>query len=390
MAQALWLNPAVGVSGDMLLGALIDAGAQVGEVRKAIDALGVPGWDLSIDEVDRNGLRCRHARVTTETTDEPRTWSEIDALIAGAALPTSVADGARSTFRRLAQVEAAQHGVAINDVHFHEVGAVDAIVDIVGSWAALGSLGVDAVASGPVGLGAGTVDAAHGTLPNPSPAVLALLEGLPVSGLDVPAETATPTGAALLAKMVDRWGPVPSGRLGRTGYGAGSRDVATHPNLLAAVIVETDGATTVDSVLVETTLDDVTPEILGYVIDRALEAGADDAWLVPVVMKKSRPGHQLRILCTPALREQLIDLVAIETGTLGVRTYRVEKDVFSRRFDQVSLDGRIIRVKVGPHGAKPEAADVIMVADETGRSARSVAADALARWAEGDRREKGT
>lgn len=390
MTRVLWLNPAVGVSGDMVLGALIDAGADPGTVRKAIDALGVTGWDLSVAEADRRGLRCLHARVTTEVAEEARTWSEIDALIAGAPLAPPVAGGARSTFRRLAEVEAGRHGVALDEVHFHEVGALDAIVDIVGSWAALDSLTVESVVSGSVGLGAGTVAASHGMLPHPAPAVLGLLEGLPVVGLDVPVETATPTGAALLATMVDRWGPVPSGVLVRTGYGAGSRDAATHPNVLTAVVVEASDATTVDSVLIETTVDDVTPEILGHVIDRALDVGADDAWLVPVVMKKSRPGHQLRILCTAALRARLIDLVASETGTLGVRTYRVEKDVFSRRFDDVSVDGRIIRMKVGPYGAKPEAADVIRVADETGRTARSVAADALTRWTEADRPGEGT
>lgn len=380
MARALWLNPAVGVSGDMLLGALIDAGAEVAAVRKALGALDVDGWELSITEVDRRGLRSRHAKVSTEVVVEPRTWSAIDALLGGAGLSPAVRDGARRTFRRLAEVEAARHGVDIDDVHFHEVGAVDAIVDIVGCWAALETLGLSEVRSGPVGLGVGTVASSHGMLPHPAPAVLGLLEGLPVVGLDAPVETATPTGAALLATMVDRWGPVPSGRLGRTGFGAGSRDLASHPNVLAAVIVEMDDSTALDALLIETTLDDVTPEILGHLIERALDAGADDAWLVPVVMKKSRPGHQLRILCAPALRERLIDLVAVETGTLGVRTYGVEKRVFPRSFDEVLLDGRVVRVKVGPHGAKPEAADVIRVADATGRSARSVSAEALARW----------
>ncbi len=381
MARALWLNPAVGVSGDMLLGALIDAGADEASVRKALEALNVTGWHLEVMDVERRGLRCRHARVTAEVAEEPRTWSAIDALLAGADLPPSASHGARATFRRLGEVEAERHGVGIDDVHFHEVGAVDAIVDIVGCWAALETLEVGEVWSGPVGLGTGTVASSHGVLPHPAPAVLGLLEGVPVVGLDSAKETATPTGVALLVTMVDEWGTVPSGRLERSGLGAGSRDETTHPNVLAAVMIETDDSAEVDAVLIETTLDDVTPEILGHVLERALDAGADDAWLVPVVMKKARPGHELRILCAPAVQERLIGLVAAETGTLGMRTYRVGKHIFPRGFEEVLLDGETIRMKVGPYGAKPEAADVIRVADATGRSARSVAAEALVRWA---------
>ncbi len=382
MARGLWLNPAFGVSGDMLLGALLDVGADIGSVRKALEALDVSGWELAVTEVDRRGLRCCRARVTTAVVEEPRTWSEIDGLLATADLLPRIRDGARATFRRLAEIEAEQHGVGRDEVHFHEVGAVDAIVDIVGCWAALDALDVaaNAVGSGPVGLGVGTVQSLHGVLPHPVPAVLGLLEGAPVVGVDSASETTTPTGAALLVTMVHEWGPVPEGRLGRSGLGAGSRDVATHPNALAAVTIDADRSITIDAVLIETTVDDVTPEILGHVVERALDAGADDAWIVPVVMKKTRPGHQLRILCAPLLRERLVDLVAAETGTLGVRTYRVEKHVFPRSFDEVLLDGELVRLKVGPHGAKPEAADVIRVADATGRSARSVAAEALVLW----------
>lgn len=396
MARVLWINPAVGVSGDMLLGALIDVGADEGSVRKALETLDVPGWDLVVTEVERRGLRCRYAAVSAEVTEEPRTWSTIDALLAGADLPRRVEDGARATFLRLAEVEAVRHGVDLDDVHFHEVGAVDAIVDIVGCWAALDALGVREVRSGPVGLGVGTVVSSHGVLPHPAPAVMSLLEGSPVVGVEAVQETATPTGVALLVTMVDgggvdgggvdgggvdAWGSCPAGTLIRSGIGAGSRDVATHPNVLSAMLIDTDDLPRVDAVLIETTVDDVTPEILGHVIDRALAAGADDAWLMPVVMKKSRPGHQLRVLCAPGLELEMIELVANETGTLGLRTYAVSKRVFSRTFDEVVVGGEMIRMKIGPYGAKPEADDVVRAAEATGRSARTVAAEAAAQWA---------
>ena len=380
MPRTLWLNPAVGVSGDMLLGALIDVGADEVTVRNALEALDVDGWELVVATVDRRGLQCLHAQVTTAIASEPRTWSGIDDLLAGSSLPSRVVKGSRATFRKLAEVEAERHGVDVDEVHFHEVGAVDAIVDIVGCWAALDALDVTEVRSGPVGLGVGTVRSSHGVLPHPAPAVLGLLEGLPVVGVNSATETATPTGVALLATMVAEWGAVAPGRVSRTGFGAGSRDVETHPNMLTAVMIEVDDSTIAEAVLIETNLDDVTPEILGLVVQQALDAGADDAWLVSIGMKKGRPGHQLNVLCAPGLRGPLVDLIAVATGTLGVRVYDVAKHVFPRSFDEIELNGEVIRMKVGSHGAKPELADVVRVADATGKSARLVAAEALSTW----------
>lgn len=380
MAAALWINPAVGVSGDMLLGALVDIGADEHAVLGALEMLEVGGWELSFAEVDRRGLRSCHAVVTAEAGPQERTWSRIDDLLASSDLPRRVGDGARTTFRRLAEVEADRHGVDVDDVHFHEVGAVDAIVDIVGCWTALDALGVSEVRSGPVGLGVGTVASSHGVLAHPAPAVLGLLEGIPVVGVNSAAETATPTGVALLATMVDEWGPIPSGVVSASGLGAGSLNPVSHPNVVTAVMIDVIDSTVADSVVIETNLDDVTPEVLGHVVQRALDAGADDAWIAPIVMKKTRPGHKLSILCAPGLESSLVDLVAAETGTLGMRTHRVRKRVLPRSFSEVEFDGDSIRIKVGPYGAKPEATDVVRVADATGRSARSVSAEALGRW----------
>lgn len=380
MTAALWLNPAVGVAGDMLLGAMVDIGADEHAVRGCLETLEIGGWELSFTEVDRRGLRCRHAVVVAETGPEERTWSWIDDLLAGSGLPRRVGDGARSTFKRLAEVEAYRHGVDIDDVHFHEVGAVDAIVDIVGCWSALDALGVSEVRSGPVGLGVGTTMSSHGVLAHPAPAVLGLLEGIPVVGVNSASETATPTGVALLATMVDEWGPVPSGSVRASGFGAGTRDTETHANVVSAIMIDVVDSPATDSVVIETNLDDVTPEVLGHTVQLALDQGADDAWIVPVVMKKGRPGHTLSILCAPALAAPLLALVAAETGTLGMRTRGVTKHVLPRSFDEIELDGGTVRIKVGPHGAKPEAADVVRIADATGRSVRSVSAEAFGKW----------
>lgn len=382
MTRSLWLNPAVGVAGDMLLGALLDLGAPLEVVLDQLGRLPVPGWDLEVSEVRRRGLRATRALVRADEGHHHRPWSGIDAMLAAAGLRPEVAAGARATFRRLAEAEAEVHGIEVDEVHFHEVGAVDAIVDIVGAWAARHALGVDRVVSAAVGLGAGTVGAEHGLLPAPAPATLKLLVGHPCRPVPVESETATPTGVALLVTMADSWGSMPAGVVLATGFGAGGRDPATHPNVVTAALSAVDEARPVDAVVVEANLDDVTPEVLGHVLQRALDLGADDAWIVPVVMKKSRPGHQLRILCSPALEAVVVAMVAAETGSLGARSTAVTKHVSPRRLDRVEVDGHQIAVKVGPHGAKAEHDDVVVAAAALGRPVRIVAAQALLRWSE--------
>jgi pyridinium-3,5-bisthiocarboxylic acid mononucleotide nickel chelatase len=384
MGTTLWFNPAVGVAGDMLLGALFDVGASEAAVRAQLDRLALPGWSLEVVPVKRRGLRGTRAEVRCDEHHHHRPWSTIDALLAAAGLAPRVEAGARATFLRLAEAEATVHDIAVDDVHFHEVGAIDAIVDIVGVWAAVDDLGVDEVVSAPIGLGAGSVSAAHGLLPAPAPATLLLLAGHPTASVDTPGETATPTGVALLTSIVDRWGPLPAGVVGPSGFGAGGRDPATHPNLVGAVLTRTDDTRRVDALIVETTLDDVTPEVLGFVLEQALEAGADDAWIVPVTMKKGRPGHQLRVLCSPALEAAVIDLVSRETGTLGLRSVPVVKHVHPRTWAEVDVDGHVVAVKIGPHGAKAEHEHVARAAGALGRSARDVAREALERWRHGE------
>lgn len=402
--NVLWVDPSFGASGDMLLGALIGLGADPQVIRDRLGGLGVTGWTIEVTPALRCGLSATRAHVVVTEHDHhhdhdhdhdghahdghahTRRWSEIDALIAGADLPDRVRDGSRRTFRRLGEIEAAAHDVPIDEVLFHEVGAVDAIVDIVGTWVALDLLGAGTVVCGPVGLGSGTVLGAHGVLPLPAPATASLLAGAPVRSLAIEMETCTPTGAALLATM-GTWGPMPAGVLQVTARGAGGRDPATHPNVVTGHLIDVDagdagtGARTVTAVQLETNLDDVTPEVIGHVLDLLLAAGADDAWVAPIVMKKSRPAHELRVLAAPEHAAALREIIARETGTLGVRERSVIKHVQPRRVDTVEIHGAPVRIKVGPHGAKPEHDDLVALAAATGRPLRDLAAEALARHA---------
>ncbi len=404
--QQLWFNPAVGVAGDMVIAALLDVGADEDHVHAQLAALELPGWELGVAATVRGALRATSVVVVHGETHHHRSWSTIDALLASAPLSAPVAEGARATFRELAVAEASVHGVDIDDVHFHEVGAIDAIVDIVGAWAALDSLGVDLVVSGAIGIGTAVVEMAHGAVPVPAPATLELLVGLPTVPVEGAGETATPTGVALLRTMVDRWGPMPTGTVLGSGRGAGTWDPPTHANVLTAVRSEQSGPTVhtdpahtdpahtypahtgVDvphaAVVIETNVDDVTPEVLGHVVEQLLHGGADDAWVTPITMKKGRPAHLIGALCRPERADALRALLAAETGTLGLRQTTVEKFEFSRHVDQVEVHGHVVAMKVGPHGAKPEHDDVVTVAARTGLPARTVARDAVTAWSHRD------
>jgi len=369
--RVVWLDPSFGASGDMLLGVLIGLGARLSAVVDGLKPLGIDGWSLSASTVSRCSLNATSVEVTGDRSGEHphRSWSSIDRLLASAPLPEPVIQGARSTFRVLAEVEASIHQVDADAVHFHEVGAVDAIVDIVGVWLALGDLGVDRVVCGPIGLGHGTVDAAHGRLPLPAPATAELLRGLPLRGLDVAGETVTPTGAALLATITDDFGPLPTGTLVATARGAGGCDPVTHPNVLSAHVIRepatgpgTGGLTVSESLLIQTNLDDTTGEIIAHTIDRCLELGADDAWAQPIVMKKGRPGVELNVLTRADLVETLGDTILAETATLGLRVSTLRKLAQPRRFETVEISGHTIRIKIGPAGAKPEFDDLAAAA----------------------------
>lgn len=381
VSRVLWINPAAGASGDMMLGALLDVGAELDLVVAGLDGLGLSNWTLEVGEVFRQGLRCARAEVRFSQTGPHRSWTSIDELLQGAGLSDWIARGARRTFRLLGEVEAARHGVPIDEVEFHELGAIDAIIDIVGSWIALSHLSVESVYASPVGIGSGLVKSNHGTHHHPAPATLVLLQGCDVAGIDADFETITPTGAALLKTMVSHWGPIPAGRMVASGFGAGSRDSPDRANLISVSLLTTPESRSDSAVLLQTVVDDVSPEVLGHLLDLAIKSGADDAWLEPIIMKKSRPGVHISVLCRLSHESVLADLIARETGTLGIRSTMVFKREFERRYEIVSVAGLDIRIKIGPRGAKPEFSDVVDVANELGRPVRSVAFDALREWA---------
>jgi uncharacterized protein (TIGR00299 family) protein len=393
MTTSVWIDPAFGASGDMLLGAFAGLLDDPTSALAPLDDLGLDGWSIEIGTTIRNGLAAHRVVVDAQVRAHGRHWSSIDRMLAESDLPERVAAGARDTFRRLGEVEAAQHGVDIDEVHFHEVGAVDAIVDIVGVWLLVHALegsrhGLDAIIVAPVGLGYGTVSAAHGTLPLPAPATLALLEGVDVFGLDFEGETCTPTGAALLVTLATAWGRVPAGRPHRIARGAGGRDPDGHPNVVTAVLVENElvksGASSgpgfVASSLIETNIDDVSPEVLAHVITRLLAEGADDAWVVPIVMKKGRPAHEVRVLCRNELAASLRSVLATETGSLGSRTLGVQKQELLRTTESVMVRGAAVSMKVGPHGAKPEHDQLVALSAETGVSLQDLAFEAQAAY----------
>ena len=385
-SRTLWLDPSFGASGDMLLGAMLGLGAPLADVVAGLEGLAVGGWTVEQTDTIRNGISATRAAVSAEVAEHHRSWSSIDRLLAEAMLPTTVSDGARRTFRLLGEIEAEQHRVALDEVHFHEVGAIDALVDIVGVWLAVEALALDSILVGPVGLGHGTVKAAHGQLPIPAPATLALLRGAPIRSVDAELETCTPTGAALLCSL-GTWGPLPDGTIVASARGAGGWDPDTHPNVVSAILIEGSAAgsspstsTAVDAVVLSTNVDDVSPEVLGRVIDRLLVAGADDAWVIPMSMKKNRPAHQINALTAPGHEAALRRVLSEETGTLGIRVTPTIKHPLPRSVDDVEIRGAVVTMKVGPHGAKPEYDHLVALSDATGVPVRTLADEARLAW----------
>jgi uncharacterized protein (TIGR00299 family) protein len=383
------VDPFTGLAGDMLLAALLDAGASLDAVRASILDTGLAGWTLRVDALIDHGLRASRVHVDVSDTASERPALELIAL-AGRATPQPVADAAVAVLTVLAQTEAALHGSDVATVHLHELGGHDTLIDVVGVCAALHHLDVHEIfVAGPLPMGRGAVTTRHGVLPVPAPATAALLSGAQTIGSDLPGETVTPTGAALLAGLRARWDPAPAMRLDRTGYGAGARRLADRPNVVAVRLgrpvgsVGDDSGDTAEPLVAEalvelaTTIDDVSGEIVGHLLERSLAAGALDAWVLPAVMKKSRPGQVVHVLARPADAARLRLLVLAETGSLGVRSYPVTRHAAIRSMITVRVDGYAVRVKVGPFGAKPEHDDVVRAADALGIPVREVAYRAM-------------
>ncbi|HEX8347504.1 MAG TPA: nickel pincer cofactor biosynthesis protein LarC [Actinoplanes sp.] len=390
-----WIDASAGVAGDMLLGALIDAGAGLEAIQRAVDAVVPTAVRLSVSAVSRAGLHAVHVDVRPLVADPPRrTWSAIRHLLARAALPERARDRATAVFARLADAEAHVHGIPVEDVHFHEVGALDSIADVVGVCAALEDLGVATVSAGEVAVGSGRVRTAHGDLPVPVPAVAQLARGWRVRAGGT-GELATPTGMAAIRALAECCEDLPPMRVDAVGVGAGRRDTPGRANVVRVVLGDRTPAATSDSraeaaapleadvVLLEANVDDLDPRLWPEVLAGLLRCGAADAWLVPITMKKGRPAHTLSVLCHPDRTDVLRDRIFRDTSTLGVRYGAMRRYALPRAFVDVDVADGTVAVKVGHDRGvivqvMPEFDDVAALARRLGRSERQVLAAAAA------------
>jgi uncharacterized protein (TIGR00299 family) protein len=339
-----------GISGDMTLGALLDAGCDLETLREGLRGLPVPGWELSAEKVWKNGMAATYARVKTEDQQKHRSLNTILEILKNSQLAPAVRDRASAIFQKLGEAEARVHDVAIDKIHFHEVGAVDAIVDIVGACIGFHALGIEKFACSPLNVGGGTAKMAHGVLPVPAPATANLLQGKPTYSNGVQRELVTPTGAAIVATLCESFGPQPAMSVSAIGYGAGTADLEGQPNVLRIMVGEAAEKTAPgydqEITVIEANLDDMNPQIYGYFQEKALAAGALDVFTTPVQMKKNRPGTLLTVLCQPADVQALMLLIFAETTTFGVRTYSAQRRVLPREFVSVATKFGEVRVKL--------------------------------------------
>ncbi|MEV6237682.1 nickel pincer cofactor biosynthesis protein LarC [Lentzea sp. NPDC051838] len=370
MSRVLVISPFTGLAGDMLLAALVDAGAPLDVVRAAVADTGLTGWELTVTRHLTHGLNSSKAEVEVSDDATSRKAGELIAM-ASRVHDRAVADVAVRALKAIAEVEGRLHGEEPAEVHLHELGGHDTLVDVVGVAAAVHALGVRTVHCEPLPLGTGTVDTAHGVLPCPAPATARLLAGARVTGTTLKGETVTPTAAALLRALDANFDPPPTMRLEATGYGAGTRVLRDRPNVAVVRLGEVteEGR---DLVVLETNLDDVTGEVLGYVVSLLLDRGALDSWVTSAVMKKGRPAHVLHTLATPETADALEKIMFAETGTLGVRRSTVRRSAITRVTDTVHVHGMEVRRKHGPHHGKPEFDDAAEVARQTGLPLRTV------------------
>jgi len=375
-----------GISGDMALAALIDAGADFDELRLHLAKLPLEPFDLDVEETDQHGLRATRVTVRASSAGVIRTYASIRALLDAADLPPEALRLAQRIFRGLAEAEARVHRKEVDNVTFHEVGAVDSIVDIAGTALALSMLAIDRVFASAVPTGLGMTKTEHGVMPIPGPAVVELLRGAPMYSKGVAAELTTPTGAAILAATVEGFGELPPMRIESVGYGAGTHRL-DFPNVLRILVGPAESAVAPtgnasEQLVLETNVDDLNPELYEYVLERVFAAGAQDAWLVPIVMKKGRPAVTIRVLCAPDREAEMRQIIFRETGTLGIRSAAVSKTTLDRDTVKVETTHGAVAVKIGVLDGRvvtvaPEYEDCARVAREAGVPAKDVHEEAV-------------
>jgi len=380
-----WVDASAGASGDMLLGALVGAGVPVEVLDAAVAAVAPEHVELRPEPVSRRGFAATRCHVEVADSSTHRTWADVAGLLAAADLAEPVRARAHRCFERLANAEAAVHGTAPEEVHFHEVGALDAIADVVGVCAGVEHLGLERLVVSPVAVGSGTVRGAHGEMPVPPPAVAELLRGVPSYSGPGSAELCTPTGAALLTTLATGFGTQPTMAVDRIGVGAGARDPDSHANVLR-LFVGAAAEATAGPLLVETNVDDLDPRLWPNVLAALLDAGAADAWLTPILMKKGRPAHTLSVLVSGDRAEPVRAEIFRQTSTIGVREVPVGKSALERRMTSVRVAGCEVRVKIAEYrgsvvNVQPEYDDVAAAAAATGRPVKDVLADAVAECA---------
>ena len=376
--RTLYFDCFAGASGDMILGAMVAAGVDPDTLREQLSLLNVDGFKIDFETADRSGLSATYARVETTDQTKHRHLSHIRRIIEESGVSAAAKELSLRIFARLAEAEARVHNEPIEKVHFHEVGALDAIVDVVGAAICFDLLKIDRFVSSPLHVGSGMTEMAHGRFPVPPPAVAELLRGVPFYSGEIKGELLTPTGAAIITTVCQEYGPIPRIKTERTGYGAGTRQYEDFPNVLRVLIGETEtadiSAARHDSAserlwMIETNLDDASPQIVGHVMDRAFETGALDCYFTPVQMKKNRPGVLLSVLCEPDKKEAVMKLLFTETTTLGIRSYEVERRALRRSVVSVETQYGPISVKVAHLNGRvvnemPEFEDCLKAANE--------------------------
>lgn len=356
MAKTLYFDCFAGASGNMILGGLVALGIDKEKLIEQIKLLNISGFEIEFTTVDKSGISAIHADVKVPHEHAHRHLHHIEKIINDSDLADKIKQRAIQIFTRLAEAEAKIHGIDLQKVHFHEVGAMDAIIDVVGACIGFEMLGIEKFACSKIHVGSGFAKMAHGKFPIPPPAVAELLHGIPIYSTEIQGELCTPTGAAIISTLSENYGEINDLNTEKIGYGAGTRDYKDFPNAIRLIVgeVESREARVVSRklVILETNLDDISPQVLGFVMDKAFELGALDCWFTPIQMKKNRPATMISILCEPKNRQKLTELLYLETTTLGIRVREIERECLERKFVKVQTQFGEIDVKIGLFNGK--------------------------------------